>query len=326
MAPARLIYYPDSNPGISRQRHGRGFSYVAPDGTRIDDPTERARLAALAIPPAYEAVWIAPMANAHLQATGRDTRKRKQYRYHPDWSAARAQNKYDQLKSVGAHLPQLRRWIATHLRGPTGAQRTAIAAVLALIDRAAMRPGDPGYTEENGTYGALTLEARHLTCDGDRVTLRYAAKGGKPVQKELHGARLARVLHRSADLPGPRLFDVQADDGTLSPLRSDHVQEVLRETCGTDVTPKSLRTWAGTCAAFSIARERGAKVRVGDMADAAAARLHNTPTIARNSYIHPEVIALADDAAAAETAAGLSDDGPDGLRRSEAALLRFLDR
>lgn len=324
MAAGGLIYYPDSNPGITRRRRGRGFSYTAPDGTAIACRAERARLAALAIPPAYDDVWIAPMPNAHLLATGRDARRRKQYRYHPDWAEARAQTKFDRLADVGRALPALRRWITRALAGDIGSQDTAIAAALALIDRAALRPGDPVYTASNGSHGALTLEGRHLTRDGARITLNYTAKGGKEVTKSLTGARLARVLHRCADLPGSRLFDVPGPNGPV-PLRSDHIQEVLTDLGGDAITPKSLRTWAGTLAAFDCARASAPTLpTIASLADAAAARLHNTATVARNSYIHPDVIATAEDADALHRAARASDDGPSELRQGEAALLRYL--
>lgn len=317
-----LIYYPDSNPGIRRQRRGRGYSYLTPDGGRITDPAERARLTALAVPPAYIDVWMAPMPDAHLLATGRDARGRKQYRYHPDWTAARDQKKFDHLADVGHALPGLRRWIATNLRGRPGTRDTAVAAVLALIDRGAMRPGDLSYTAQNGSHGALTLEDRHLDTDGAQITLRYVAKGGAQVQKDLTGARLAQVLHRSADLPGPRLFDFRAGDGRMVPLRVEHLAETLRSIAGADVTPKSLRTWAGSHAAFEVARAAPNDVTITRMIDAAADRLHNTPKIARQNYVHPDVIALAD--GGATQAAALPDDGPAELRQGEAALLRLL--
>ncbi len=317
-----LVYYPDSNPGITRRRRGRGFSYMSPEGDRITDKAERARLTALAVPPAYHDVWMAPLANAHLLATGRDDRGRKQYRYHPDWTAARDQTKFDMLPRVGAALPGLRRWIAENLKGTPGSQSTAIAAVLALIDRSAMRPGNVSYAEENGSYGALTLEKQHLTIDGNRIALDYTAKGGTRVREDLVGARLARVLHKSADLPGPRLFDYRTEEGGFAPLRSEHVAEVLDAVTAGSITPKSVRTWVGTLAAFLVARSDGPEVTITDMAKAASERLHNTPTVARNSYIHPSVIKLSGDTG--QHAGEIEDDGPAELREGEAALLRFL--
>lgn len=317
-----LIYYPDSNPGISRVRRGRGFSYIAPDGSRIADQEERARLAALAVPPAYVDVWMAPLPNAHLLATGRDARGRKQYRYHPKWTEARDKTKFDRLADVGAALPRLRRWITERLTGPPGDRDTAVAAVLALMDRGALRPGDPSYTEQNGSYGALTLEDRHLKIDGPRIVLRYKAKGGAKIRKVLTGARLAKVLHASADLPGPRLFEFEGPDDTRVPVRSEHVSDVLGTVSDGAITPKSLRTWAGTLAAFRVARSVGPSVTISAMAEAAAERLHNTPTVARNSYIHPAVI----DIAQTETdVRNLKDRGQSGLRQGEAALIGFLE-
>ncbi|WP_299616330.1 DNA topoisomerase IB [uncultured Tateyamaria sp.] len=318
-----LVYYPDSNPGIARRPHGRGFSYFASDGTRIADRWERDRLASLAVPPAYRDVWMAPIPNAHLLATGRDDQGRKQYRYHPDWTAMRDVTKFDTLAQIGTALPRLRRWITQNLKGEPGAQHTAIAAALALIDRGALRPGNLAYTAANGTFGALTLEEQHLDAEGANIVLRYTAKGGKKVEKHLTGARLARVLHKSADLPGPRLFDYQTADGSFVPLRAEHLQDALSQITDTDMTPKTLRTWIGTLAAFSAARDKGPDVQIIDMTTAASDRLHNTPAIARTSYIHPDVIALAETGAA--EAQKLSDDGPSELRQNEAALLRFLE-
>ncbi len=320
-----LVYYPDSNPGIARRRCGRGFSYIAPDGTRIDDPEERSRLAALAVPPAYEKVWMAPMAQAHLLATGRDARGRKQYRYHPQWSAVRQQRKFDVLPQIADALPALRRWISDRLKGDPGTKDTALAAALALIDRAAMRPGDAAYTAANGSHGALTLEDRHLTREGDAIMLDYVAKGGRRVAKRLRGPQLARTLAASADLPGSRLFEYRTSSGELVPLRSEHLIEVMAAIGGEELTPKALRTWAGTHAAFGAIRQAQGQVQIRDMAAAAAERLHNTPTIARASYIHPKVIGLADaDQGDLLTVRRLRDDGPAEFRRDEPALRTFL--
>ncbi len=288
-----LLYYPDTRPGISRQRRGRGFTYTAPDGTRIDCSEERARIKALAVPPAYERVWICPLHDGHLQATGRDARARKQYRYHPDWTQQRALTKYEGLAEFGSTLPRLRRWIASRLKGDAGDPDTAVAAALALIDRASLRVGHPDYTAENGSYAATTLRNRHVAFDGTKVLLNYTAKGGKKVRKTIQSRQLQRVLQQSADLPGHELISWQDDRGDAHAVRSEQIQKVLADLCGDDVSAKTLRTWNGSHAAFVVALNEE-KLTINAMARAAADRLHNTPTIARSSYIHPKVIDLAE--------------------------------
>lgn len=322
-----LIYYPDSEPGISRRRRGRGFSYIDHTGQRIDCARQRRRFTELAIPPAYVDVWISPHANGHLQATGRDARNRKQYRYHVTWSAQRSALKFQQLARLGATLPALRRWIADRLRGEIGDRYTAIAAALALIDRAALRVGDPQYTADYGSHGVTTLRNRHVRFDGTSIRLLYTAKGGARVDKSVTGARLQKVLHKSRDLPGAELLNWIDDDGTTRSLRSEQLREVLEEVCGAHVTPKTLRTWSGTHAAFMVAMD-APQLTIKAMAEAAAERLHNTPAIARSSYIHPRVIALselAEDQRQAELRAVRSAPARDGLRAGEAELIAFLE-
>ncbi len=284
-----LTYYPDSEPGIFRSRRGRGFSYVAADGTRIDNVQERERLAAMAVPPAYEDVWMSPIAHGHLLATGRDIKGRKQYLYHPDWRRLRDEKKFEHLPKVGETLPELRRWIDRQLAGDVGDQSTAIAAVLALLDRASLRPGDERNTRENQSFGATTLRNRHIDFDGEMIQLAYRAKGGKQVNKSLRGSRLARVLEARRDLPGASLITWTDDNDASRIVRSDEVNDTLGELCGPHVTAKSLRTWNGTHAAF-VAASGPEKATIKLMSDAASKRLHNTPSIARNSYIHPRVI------------------------------------
>ncbi|MGR3760058.1 DNA topoisomerase IB [Roseobacteraceae bacterium NS-SX3] len=321
----KLVYRSDDTPGITRRRRGRGFSYHAPDGTHIADRREVARLKALAVPPAYTDVWMSPLANGHLQATGRDARRRKQYRYHPDWQAWRAQRKFDQLAQFGESLPGLRRWIMDRLGRGAGSEEAAVAAVLALLDRASMRIGSPAYAAENRTYGALTLRARHVDFDGNAIQLSYTAKGGRRVQEEVRSTALQRVLERCQDLPGPELISWTGPDGAARAVRSEQVQEVLAAVCGDGVSAKTLRTWNGTHAAFVHAMDTP-DLTIKGMAEAAADRLHNTPAIARNSYIHPDVTGLATMEAAqrARRLAGLEAAARDGFRAGEAALLAFL--
>lgn len=287
-----LIYVSDKDPGIIRKRCGRGFSYVAPDGTTIARGPIRKRIEALAVPPAYDDVWICPLPNGHIQATGRDARRRKQYRYHPEWSAAQAETKFDHLADFGAVLPRIRRRVKRDLGATPGDQEFALAAAVTLIDRAALRVGSEEYTRENGSYGALTLRSRHLHLDDDGIELRYAAKGGHKVRKKLTDRSLQRVLDKVNDIPGATLFTWLDDKDAVQTLSSQQLNQYLSAASGDDaITAKTFRTWAGTLAAFEAAEQGGAKIK--DIATAAATRLHNTPTVARNSYIHPAVIELA---------------------------------
>ncbi|MCL3882034.1 DNA topoisomerase IB [Marivita sp. GX14005] len=320
-----LIYYPDDRPGIRRQRRGRGFSYLAPDGTRIADRTERKRITALAVPPAWEDVWICPLPAGHLQATGRDARTRKQYRYHPDWTAFRAARKYDHLADFGEALPRLRRRILSDLRDNDAGDRAfAIAAVLALIDRAGLRIGTQDYARENKTYGATTLRSRHLDLSGDRLRLRYRGKGGQMVTKTLKDQTLNRVLTRLDDLPGPELIGWIDEDGAARSVTSDQINGFLTDYLDNSaLTAKTFRTWNGSVAALDAALA-GDKPTIKSLSEAAAERLHNTPSIARSSYIHPKVIDLVDlSARERERLVGAAEDRT-GLRRREAQLLHLL--
>ncbi len=325
----RLVYYPDSEPGIARIRKGRGFSYVAPDGTTISSPQERARLASLAVPPAYRKVWISPLPNGHLQATGLDDRERKQYRYHPLWSEVRARLKYDHLPAFGRTLPRIRRRLARDLEADPGTQRFALAALVSLIDRLGIRVGNRDYLDANGSYGATTLTRKHLRLLPDRIVLKYKAKGGNRVQQTLRNPRLHRVLHEIDDLPGAHLFTWLDAEGNPHPLRSDSVNEYLGEISGEAAhTAKTFRTWLGTLRAFQTAAAVGeARLTVKAMATAAAEQLGNTPTIARKSYIHPEVLALAENGPEERRDRLASAEGARiaGLSGSEAALCAFLE-
>lgn len=320
--PPNLVYYPDSRPGITRRRAGRGFSYKAPDGTTIDDRSERKRLNALAVPPAYEDVWISPRRNGHLQATGIDTRTRKQYRYHPDWTEFRAQKKFEYLPRFGEVLPTIRRRVSRDLNLDAGEQAFAIAAVVAMIDRLSIRIGNPEYADENGTYGATTLTSKHLKLHEHDLTLSYKGKGNKDVRRKIGNAKLMQTFQRLDDLPGAELVTWLDEAGEIRTVSSDMVNAWLAEVTGeVGMTAKTFRTWAGSVAALTAAYKAD-KVTIKAMAEAAAERLANTPTIARNSYIHPTVIKLSEDKSA------LPDKAPDvrGLRLDERRLLALLTR
>lgn len=319
-----LIYYPDDHPGITRRRAGRGWSYRGPDGTRIDDRAERRRLDAMAVPPAYTSVWMCPRPDGHLQATGRDARSRKQYRYHADWTAFRARRKYDDLPAFGAALPRIRRHIRAGLGGEAGERDFAIAAVLAMIDRLSMRVGHPDYAAANGTYGATTLRGRHLSFGPDGLRLSYAAKGGQRVRRRVRDRTLARALHRLDDLPGAALATWIDAQGRTREVMADDVNRRLEDYADVEgLTAKTFRTWNGSAAAMDVALKAD-DLTIKAMSEAAAERLANTPSIARNSYIHPRVIDLAGWDADARRALRGSTPGRRGLRAAEQALLGLL--
>lgn len=312
-----LVYVTDAEPGISRRRRGRGFSYVAPDGTTIARGPERKRIEALAVPPAYEQVWICARDNGHLQATGRDARARKQYRYHTDWSAAQAETKFDQLVSFGKILPKIRRRIEQDLQADPGDKDFALAAAISIIDRAALRVGHPEYARQNGSHGALTLRRRHLTMGDDGIRLKFTAKGGQKVNKIVTDKKLQKLLQKVNDIPGAALLTWLDDSDTPQTISSQQLNTYLLEIAGDEFTAKSFRTWAGTLAAFESA-EAG-PVTIKEMSLAASQRLHNTPSVARNSYIHPAVIDLA-----GEKGVEVAPDTRSGLRVTEQRLLGFL--
>lgn len=323
---ARLRFYPDARPGFSRRRSGRSFAFYDADGALIRDPDIRTRILGLGIPPAWTDVWISPHANGHLQATGRDAKGRKQYRYHTDWSQARSETKYANLVDFGDALPELRRWIDNRLRrGSPGDRDFAVAAVLALIDRSAIRVGNEAYASENGTFGATTLQDTHLDIDGSRIHLAFPGKGGKPIEHNLTGRKLARVLHQLSDLPGGDVFVYLDQDNEICTIGSDMVNDAIRAVCGELHSAKTFRTWNGTHAAFEAAQGEG-PVTIKALANAAAARLLNTPTICRGSYIHPAIIDLTqlDDDAHLSRLKNSTAAPIEGLRKLEPELITFL--
>lgn len=323
-----LIYVSDSEPGIRREKRGRGFCYRMPDGGRVTDPVIKARIASLGLPPAYRDVWICKHENGHLQATGFDARGRKQYRYHNDWQAYRSDDKFRQLISFGRRLPSLRRIVRRHLEGPISKAETILAGLVTLLDEEHLRVGNPTYAEQNRTYGATTLLKRHVRIRSDRIELAFTAKGGRRIRRVLRNPRLHRMLEAVADLPGRQLFVWEGPDGTVRPIDSGKLNAYLAKHAGAAMSAKTFRTWAGSVAAYSVARvavERGERPTIRCMCEAAAAALHNTPAICRSSYIHPDILALADRKAPLQRrAVGVPHSAPAGLRAEECRMLGFL--
>ena len=323
MAHARaagLRYSTDEEPGIRRVRRGRGFSYYGPDESLITLPRERARLDALAVPPAYTDVWICADPVGHLQATGRDGRARKTYRYHEDWRRFRDEVKFAELTGFGDRLGRARGLNDQHRRKRGLTKDRLLGAVFHLLDAHALRVGNETYADENDSYGATTLRQEHL--DGRHV--RFRAKGGREVDVPLSDRRFLSLARRLSDLPGQPLFQYRDEDGDLRRLGSSDVNDYLEEVFGHAVTAKQFRTWAGSLAAF----EAGAGgAGVTGAVEAAAERLRNTPAVARKAYVHPAVIEGIKDGTLPEEAAALRArlSARKRLTRGETLFLRWLD-
>jgi DNA topoisomerase-1 len=325
--PPGLVYVSDDMPGILRRRRGRGFAFLDAEGRAVS-AEERLRCAGLGIPPAWERVWICADPAGHLQATGFDAAGRKQYRYHPAWSAWRAEAKYAWLAAFGHGLARFRAGVERDLAGAAGDREVSLAAIAVLLDRLHLRVGSADYAARNRTFGATTLQARHLKLDGGVLRLRYRAKGGRMTEHTLRDKRLHRIFEAIHDLPGRDLFVWVDDAGEVRRIGSHDVNLYLADRTGVEgATAKTFRTWAGTLAAFGAARRATGRLGVRAMAEAAAERLHNTPAIARSAYIHPAVLALAelDPEERKERLLRLEPAGPLRLRADERRLLGLLE-
>ncbi|HEV7310332.1 DNA topoisomerase IB [Ensifer sp.] len=324
-----LIYVSDKDPGFSRSRLVSGFRYRRPDGSVVKDPKIIGRIEALGLPPAYERVWICLDACGHLQATGYDVRGRKQYRYHDAWQQMRSREKFDQLSTFARSLPRIRRQIRRHMEGPIEDATTVLGALAALLDQAPLRIGNATYVEENGTYGAATLLKRHLKMQGEFIELSFKGKGGRRIRRRLRNLRLQRVLEEIADLPGRQLFVFASSDGKTQPIDSGRFNRYLADMSGAAISAKTFRTWAGSLAAFAVARralDEGVRPTIKEMCEAAADVLHNTKAVCRKSYIHPDVLALANGNDALSSRRRKNNKPVAGLRADELQLLRFLER
>lgn len=293
--PSNLRYSDQDEPGLSRRRRGRGFSYHYETGRLVQCTQTLSRIKALGLPPAYEKVWICRDDKGHLQAAGTDERGRRQYRYHPHWRQFRDRQKFDRLEQFGRGLPRLRSRIETDLDRQQPDKKQVCAALVRLIDRTALRVGSERYVKENATFGAATLRSHHLKLDGATLHLSFKSKGGKRVRKQIKDKTLAKVLGHIDDLPGRRLFTCVAQNGSVDPVLSEDVNQYIAAAMRDDrFTAKTFRTWHGSLAALSVARSTDTSLTIKAMAEATADRLNNTPAIARSSYIHPAIIDLVD--------------------------------
>lgn len=323
--PEGLTWCSDDQAGLSRRPAGRGFSYRDRNGALIRDPKVLGRIRALAIPPAWTDVWICPRASGHIQATGRDARGRKQYRYHPDWTAHAASNKFDRLPAFARALPRLRARIDADL-GKTGPVRDKVlATAVRLLEITLIRVGNAEYARRNRSYGLTTLNKRHLEMDGTALTFAFRGKSGIEHRVSVRDRRLATVVRAIRDLPGQQLFKYRDADGDLCPVTSDDVNAYIREAMGEDFSAKDFRTWAGTVAAARALRDAeaptsptDAKKKITVCVKAVAGLLGNTPTVCRSSYVHPAVFEMFERGDLADRLPGADTQG------FERALVRLL--
>jgi DNA topoisomerase-1 len=295
---AGLRYVTDSRPGIRRKHAGKNFSYIGLDGKPIHDKDELQRIRSLAIPPAWTNVWICPKPNGHIQATGRDAKGRKQYRYHPRWREVRDETKYNRMVAFGEALPKIRERVAHDLALPGNlSHEKVLAAVVWLLDTTSIRVGNEEYARENQSYGLTTLRNRHVAISGSKIRFHFRGKSGKEHNVTVRNKRLAHIIKGCQALPGHELFEYMGDDGELHSIESADVNNYLRQITGEDFTAKDFRTWAGTVYATNALEDLGtfetqtqAKKNVTQAIEVAANHLGNTKTICRKCYVHPSVI------------------------------------
>jgi DNA topoisomerase-1 len=319
-----LRYSLDTEPGITR-RHGRGgFEYRDAKDKRVTDAATLQRIKSLVLPPAWEDVWICADERGHLQATGRDARGRKQYRYHNRWREIRDAHKFDHMIEFARALPTVRRRVRADLALHGLQRRRVLATLVRLLETTCLRIGNERYAEENDSFGLTTLRNRHVKVHGPRVEFQFRGKSGKFHKAAVEDERLARIIRRCRDLPGQSLFEYLDDEGNVQQVGSSDVNEYLKEISGADITAKDFRTWAGTVfVANELARREG-PVGPSHMVAAvrqAAMRLGNTPAICRKSYVHPSVL---DPETWLDRREVRTRRPPRGLRADEAALLRLL--
>ena len=332
---AGLRHVSDTKPGIRRVARGGSFAYVDADGNDVTDEDTLARIRKLAIPPAWKDVWICPSERGHLQATGRDARGRKQYKYHAKWRKIRDQAKYDGLAEFAETLPALRKKVLQDMALPGLPREKVIATVVWLLDKTLIRVGNDEYARDNGSYGLTTMRNKHVEVKGANVRFEFKGKSGKTHSIDFSDARAARIVRRCRELPGYELFQYIDDDGARRTVGSEDVNDYVREVMGQDFTAKDFRTWAGTVfCATALAKvgdfesEREGKANVNDALRAVAALLGNTPAVSRACYVHPRLLDSYLDGSFAQRWVLRSTRARSryGLRPEEAATLAFLKR
>ena len=334
---AGLRYVSDATPGFARRPKGKSFTHLGLDRETIRDPDDLARIKSLAIPPAWTEVWICSRADGHLQATGRDARGRKQYRYHPRWRTVRDESKYDRMMAFAGALPAIRKRTDADLARPGLPREKVLAAVVRLLETTLIRVGNEAYARSNKSFGLTTMRDRHVRVGKKDVRFEFRGKSGVKHEIDLADPRLARIVGRCRDLPGQELFQYLDEGGHPRAIDSAEVNAYLQEAAGREFTAKDFRTWAGTVLASLALREfeafdsdAQAKKNVLRAIEHVAERLGNTPSVCRKCYIHPEVIEAYLDGSMLRTlrqrAEGEIKDGLARLRPEEAAVVALLQQ
>jgi len=330
-AEAGLHYVSDDSAGYRRIRHGNHFKYLDTQGKRIRDEQRLLRIKRLAIPPAWNDVRICPSPNGHIQATGRDARGRKQYRYHERWRELRDENKFERLADFAKALPRIRRRVAKDLKLIGVPREKVLATIVRLLERTFIRIGNEEYARENKSFGLTTIRGRHVTVRGDRLRFRFRGKSGRQHEVDVTDRRIAKIVSKCQDLPGQNLFQY-VNDGEVRDVTSQDVNDYLREISGENFSAKDFRTWAGTLLSAialnlqgKIENQKQAKANIKTAICAVAELLGNTPAICRKCYVHPAIV---ETYLSGREVAGLADaiKTPDhiNVREVERAILKFL--
>lgn len=330
---AELVYMSDDVPGIARRRAGRGFSYRDPKGVLVKDPVTLSRIRGLAVPPAYVDVWICPLDTGHIQATGRDARGRKQYRYHPRWTDVRDQAKYDRLIAFANALPDIRARVETDMRRRNLDRAKVLGSIVWLLEHTFIRIGNTAYARENKSFGLTTLRSRHLKLDASAMRLKFTGKSGKAWNLSLTDRRIMKVVRACHELPGQHLFQYR-EDGEVRPVASHDVNAYLREISGAEFSSKHFRTWAGTVLAATLLAEAEPPTSKTDAArkinaaiDQVSQTLGNTRAVCRKCYVHPKVFErFVDGTLKARLRAARRIDPDSGLDEDEQRVLSWLTR
>jgi DNA topoisomerase-1 len=331
---AGLRYVSDTQPGIRRKRAGKGFVYIGPDGKPVRDAKELARIRSLAVPPAYTDVWICPSPNGHIQATGRDARGRKQYRYHPKWREVRDETKFGRMLAFSKVLPKVRDRVEKDLQRQGLPREKVLATVVRLLECTRIRVGNDEYAKSNRSFGLTTLQDRHVEVSGSSLSFEFRGKSGKVHKVTLNDRRMARIVQRCQELPGEDLFQYVDDQGVRQTIGSGDVNDYIREISGQEFTAKDFRTWAGTLMAVAALTEIGAwssqrqaKSNILRAIDRVAEQLNNTRAICRKYYVHPAVFdTYLAGTMLEELQNGTKSGTKEDLSAEEAAVVRLLRR